>query len=241
MKKADFLNTTWVLIPATGIGDRAGMGYPKQYVKINNKTILDYTIDIFKEAGFKNILVVLDEKDSFFKPEKNIDTCLGGETRYLSVLSGLNYLIQKKINQDHWVFVHDAVRPCLAMQDLHKLIESVLYGNLLETSAAILAKPVSDTLKYSSSREEALIQHTLCRKNIWQALTPQASNLSNLIQAFAQIHHMSEQELDRITDEAYLIEKLGLEVKLIQADFPNPKFTYQQDLDYIHYLLEKKC
>lgn len=240
MIKTDFLNAAWVLIPATGIGARAGMPHPKQYLKINHKYILDYTIRIFKNFGFKNILVILNSEDNYFKSlmhsQANIHTCIGGDTRYLSVHSALKYLSEKNIDKNTWILVHDAVRPCLAEQDLAKLISQVLdYEYNLNIPGGILAKPISDTLKYV---ENNIILNTVCRKTLYQALTPQMFKLKFLEQAYNNIKNLSASEKDNITDEAYLIEKVGFKSLIIESEYPNPKLTYPEDINYIKYLLE---
>ncbi len=242
---ADLLETAWVIIPATGVGVRAGTSYPKQYQKLNNKYILNYTIDIFKDFGFKNILIILNSEDNFFHDQSNIhanlDICTGGETRYLSVYSGLDYLAQKKLNKNTWVLVHDAVRPCLNPKDLIKLISSIINNNIIP--GGILATPVTNTLKYSDQYfDSTIVSTTVSRHNLWEALTPQMFKLGLLEQAYENIKTFSESQKNNITDEAYLIEQLGLNPMIIPADFPNPKFTFPQDLSYINYLLkEQKC
>jgi 2-C-methyl-D-erythritol 4-phosphate cytidylyltransferase len=239
MIKADFLNTAWVVIPATGIGVRAGMHHPKQYLKINDHSILDHTIDIFKQIGFKNILVILNSNDTYFQYPPDIQICIGREARYLSVGESLKYLAKNHINKECWILVHDAVRPCLATQDLKKLISMVLDNNKNNNnfSGGILAKKLSDTLKYA---ENNAILKTISRNNLWQALTPQLFKLGLLEQAYENINNFSESELNLITDEAYLVEKLGLMPLIVEANFPNPKLTTPQDIDYIKFLLEKK-
>lgn len=233
MIKADFLNTAWVVIPATGIGARAGASIPKQYLQINNLSILDHTIHVFKKFGFKNILVILNKKDKIYQPQDNVYTCIGGEERYLSISLGLKFLTQKQIDKNAWVLVHDAVRPCLNQQDLSQLILQVSKSN---TAGGILGKPVADTLK---SCENNIILTSVSRRNLWQALTPQMFRLGILEQAYDNIQNLSELDKKNITDDAYLIEKLGLQPIMIEAQHPNPKLTYPQDIDYIKFLIEK--
>lgn len=236
MIEADFLDTAWVLIPATGIGTRAGMRHPKQYFKVNNRYILNFTIDIFKQSGFKNILVICHKEDTYFQPISAIYTCTGGETRYLSVRAGLEYLNTKQVNKNSWVLVHDAVRPCLSQQDLTKLINKISNVNINAQAGGLLGRPVIDTLKKVESHH---VTQSISRENIWQALTPQMFKFGVLKKAYAHIPNLAESEIAQITDEAYLIEKLGFKPMMVEADFPNPKLTYPEDIDYITFLLEK--
>lgn len=238
MIKADFLNTAWVIIPATGIGARAGMSTPKQYLQINNLSILYHTINIFKQAGFKNILVILNKNDKFYQTQKHVYTCIGGAERYLSISFGLDFLLKKQTDKNTWVLIHDAVRPCLAQQDLFKLIHGVFldYDHKNNLIGGILGKPVADTLKFS---KDNTIFNSVSRNDLWQALTPQMFKLGLLEQAYNNISNLSESDKKNITDDAYLIEKLGLQPSIIEAEYPNPKLTYIQDIDYIKFLLEK--
>ncbi len=237
MIKADILDSAWILIPATGIGVRAGMPHPKQYLKVNNHSILDHTIQTFKQSGFKNIVVILNAEDNYFQSQAGIHTCIGGETRYLSVAAGLKYIKQKASSKNSWVLVHDAVRPCLDRRDLSKLISHILAAEQNNNSiGGILGKPIADTLKYSPNNT---INNTVPRNNLWQALTPQMFKLGTFEQAYENINQLSESEINNITDEAYLIEKLGFKPLIIEADYPNPKLTYPQDIEYIKHLLEK--
>lgn len=238
MIKTDFLDTAWVVIPATGIGARAGMHHPKQYLKIKDRSILDHSIDVFKQVGFKNILIILNSQDSYFQAREDVQICVGAEMRYLSVGEGLKYLAKNQINKDSWILVHDAVRPCLAAEDLKKLILMVLENSKNNNfSGGILAKRLADTLKYAESNKSL---KTISRDNLWQALTPQMFRLSLLQKAYNNIKGFSESEVNLITDEAYLVEKLGGQPYIVEADFPNPKLTTPQDVDYIKFLLEKK-
>lgn len=237
MIKTDFLNTAWVVIPATGIGARVGTSLPKQYLQINNLSILDHTINIFKQAGFKNILVILNKDDKLYQAQDNIHTCHGGEERYLSISLGLKFLIEKQIDKNVWVVIHDAVRPCLTQQDLSKMIHGVLGDNHENNIiGGILGTPVSDTLKFCKNNT---ILNSVSRHSLWQALTPQMFTLGLLEQAYANISNLPESDKMNITDDAYLIEKLGLQPKIIEAEQPNPKLTYLPDIDYIKFLLEK--
>lgn len=139
------------IVPAAGIGGRMESDLPKQYMKIKERTILEYTLEtLLLHPNIIRIIVSLHHKDNYFhqlsiSSNIRIISVIGGKKRINSVLSGL---IEAK--DADWVIVHDAVRPCLSYQDLVKLI-SIIKKN---PDGALLAKPVSDTIKYSNFNQK---------------------------------------------------------------------------------------
>lgn len=224
MNALNILEKAWVVIPAAGIGQRYG-DKPKQYLQVINQTILEHTIEKFYAA--KKIVVALSEKDAFFSTlgcasHPKVQTVIGGATRAQSVTHALVALKDTACGED-WVIVHDAVRPCLATQDLNYLVLSLKDDPV----GGILATPVKDTLKEVSDN----LFKTVSRENLWQAQTPQMFRYELLLKALAQSLN--------VTDEAQAIEILGLKPQVVAAQYPNPKLTYAEDLPYIEWLL--KC
>ena len=91
----------WVVIPAAGVGSRMGAGKPKQYISINNKTILEYTIDCFiHREDIEKIIVAISKEDEYWPTlaisnHDKIMTAPGGVERYQSVLNCLQALSGK--------------------------------------------------------------------------------------------------------------------------------------------------
>ncbi|QCI16083.1 2-C-methyl-D-erythritol 4-phosphate cytidylyltransferase [Buchnera aphidicola] len=210
------------IVPAAGIGSRMQTNVPKQYIKIKNYTILEYTLKtLLLHPNIIRIIVSLHKKDSYFhqlsiSSDFRIISVIGGEKRINSVLSGL--IIETDAD---WVIIHDAVRPCLTYEDLEKLI-SVIKKNPV---GAILGKPVSDTIKYSNSSQKKIL-YTIHRKNLWHAFTPQLFRINLLRNCLKKIvsNNIS------ITDEASALEYYGYHPLLIIGSCRNIKITWPEDL-----------
>jgi 2-C-methyl-D-erythritol 4-phosphate cytidylyltransferase len=216
-----------VVVPAAGIGKRMQADCPKQYLKIAGKTVIEHTLNnLLKHPSINQVIVVLNAQDQTFKQlsiadHPAIKTVLGGKERCDSVLAGLNFLSQ----DEQWVLVHDAARPCLAQTDLTALLQLAELGN----KGGILATPVRDTMKRGQSSKcgsQQIVKHTESRENLWHALTPQFFQLAVLKQALE--YAMDQQAL--ITDEASAVELLGKEVVLIAGKASNIKITQPEDL-----------
>jgi 2-C-methyl-D-erythritol 4-phosphate cytidylyltransferase len=203
---------------------------PKQYISIHNKTIIEHSISVLlNHPNISRVIVVLSPDDQIFSSlpvasDVRVHTCIGGAERADSVLAGLKYLGDK----EDWVLVHDAARPCLTAEDLDKLLD---LANK-ERIGGILAMPVKDTMKRSSS--DKYILHTESRENLWHALTPQFFPRQQLILALetALAEHAS------ITDEASAMEYVGNTVKIVEGKPSNLKVTQPDDLLLAEFYLQ---
>ncbi len=148
----------------------------------------------------------------------------GGEARAYSVFNGL-LAARDEIGEDDWVLVHDAVRPCLALETIERLIETVRS----EPTGGLLALPAVDTMKRGDA--EGYVLQTEAREHLWQAQTPQMFRYRLLLEALRAIGPAAA------TDEAAAIERLGLRPKLVMGDSRNLKVTYPQDLAVAETLL----
>ncbi|QCI25615.1 2-C-methyl-D-erythritol 4-phosphate cytidylyltransferase [Buchnera aphidicola (Sitobion avenae)] len=220
------------IVPAAGIGSRMQKDLPKQYIKIQHRTILEHTLTtLLLHPDIIRIIISLHEKDDYFhklsiSSNLRIISVTGGEKRINSVLSGL--IVAKDAD---WVIVHDAVRPCLSYKDLDNLI-SVIKKNPV---GAVLARPVSDTMKYSDLAQEKIL-YTVHRKNLWHALTPQ------LFQARLLEYCLKKIIKDKIsiTDEASALEYCGYNPLLVKGSCRNIKITWPEDLILANFYL-KDC
>ena len=117
----------WAIIPAAGAGTRMELDKPKQYLKLREKYVLEYSIQLFcKYEKISAVVVVLADADPYWSStglENNdrVITTIGGVERCHSVLNGLHAL-KDTAGPDDWVLVHDAARPCLQSADLDKMI-----------------------------------------------------------------------------------------------------------------------
>ena len=163
----------WAVIPAAGSGRRMGTEAPKQYLKLAGATVLEHSLKPFLDhPRIEGVVVVLAADDSSWETlacagHSAIVRARGGKKRADSVLNGLEALSSRAHAAD-WVLVHDAARPCLAREDLDRLI-----GGLYDDSVGgLLAVPLGDTLKRSDAAAEVVVG-TLARDGLWRAQTPQ--------------------------------------------------------------------
>jgi 2-C-methyl-D-erythritol 4-phosphate cytidylyltransferase len=138
--------------------------------------------------------------------------------------------IAAKHSDDEWVLVHDAARPCLNREALAGLIEHA------ETTGtgAILALPVSDTLKYSDSAGS--IKETVDRQNMWSAQTPQLFKMQELLTSLESALRFGVQP----TDEAQAIERAGFPAALVTGSADNIKITRPEDLAIAEAILKRQ-
>jgi 2-C-methyl-D-erythritol 4-phosphate cytidylyltransferase len=215
----------WVVVPAAGIGTRMESDIPKQYMKIQDKCILEHTLEKFCfYPGVEGVVVALASDDPFWA-ELSISTheklifAAGGVERCHSVLNGLRKL-EDVAEPDDWVMVHDAARPCVRTEDIARLINTVRDNS----NGGLLAVPVRDTMKRADSSN--CVAETVDRSGLWHALTPQMFRLSALT---AAIENALEQEL-LVTDEAQAMEFVNIQPLLIEGHPDNIKVTHPQDL-----------
>lgn len=213
----------FVIIPAAGKGSRMGTSIAKQFIQVGDKPILAYACDKFLAWGkTTQILVGLANQHDFIYPQ--VTTYQGGKERADTVLLGLQAL-QSQANDNDWILVHDAARPLVNIKDLDKLFDNLQNDKV----GGILTEQATSTVKQVTN---GVIDKTLPREQIYLAQTPQMFRFGILLQALEKADSV-------VTDEASAVEQLGLAVKIIKADHPNPKLTYQSDLDYINFHLKR--
>jgi 2-C-methyl-D-erythritol 4-phosphate cytidylyltransferase len=224
----------WFVVPAAGSGRRMGSEKPKQYLQIQHKTILDYTLSrLLAVKQFAGIVLALDADDKeFFQSQyaqhEKIVCVVGGKERADSVLAGLIYLQDKIIDND-WVLVHDAARPCIRPDEIEQLQMQLKDDPV----GGILAVPVADTLKCVEFNS---ILQTVDRSALWQAQTPQMFRYGVLYQSLTR----ALQNQQTITDEASAVELTGLTAKIVQGRSDNIKITRPADLDLAEFILQKQ-
>ncbi|MFC3094277.1 2-C-methyl-D-erythritol 4-phosphate cytidylyltransferase [Alteromonas sediminis] len=219
------------VVPAAGIGTRMQSDIPKQYLTLHGKTILEHTLERLSSHSLVDSVVVAihpDDRLFFNLPisrHVKISTVTGGSERSESVSNALQAL-----PHDSWALVHDAARPCVCQKDITRLIDT---EDLSPTIGAILASPVSDTLKRGS---DGYVSDTVDRSQLWRALTPQFFHAHTLLNAYRQAHlnHLT------VTDEASAMELAGHKVKLINGHAGNIKITHPDDLSLAAFYLQQE-
>lgn len=227
--------SNYAMILAAGGGLRMGANVPKQYLPLLNKPLIFHTIDVLsKHPLIDKIFVLLSPIDTYFNnynwrefEHKLIPLFCGGNTRAETVLNGLNGA-KNIISAEDWVLVHDAVRPCLDLGSVTRLIEGVQNDEV----GGILALPVVDTLKRAGL--DGRIISTQPRDHLWRAQTPQMFRYKLLIDAHLAVDPKT------VTDEAGTIEQLGYTPKLVMGNEHNIKVTYPDDLIVAENNLERR-
>lgn len=220
-----------VIIPCAGHGSRFGSELPKQYHDLAGKTVLDWTLLAFSSVEYITSITVVCSPNDFYIDDYKIRfpnivfANVGGYSRAESVANGLNSL---NADPNDWILVHDAARCCIDPRDISKMIES-LYFDIV---GGILAIPATDTIK-KVNPQTSLVESTIDRTTIYQAQTPQMFRSFILSVAL-------DGNLESITDEASAIERLGYPIRIVKANYPNFKITYQQDMDLAEYVLLKR-
>ena len=223
------------LIPAAGHGSRFGGAVLKQYLPVCGKAVLTHSIRTFQfHPLITGITVILAEDDQLFESEVGslataVETVRGGDTRAQSVRNGLRF-IKENHPDANWVLVHDAARPCLSPDSLDRLLEL----GLQSPDGAILAMPVSDTLKCEGDNGE--IATTVDRFRLWAAQTPQLFPTDRLAKAIDAAH----KEGCELTDESSAMEYIGASPKLVMGSAANIKITHPNDLAIAEVWLQRK-
>jgi 2-C-methyl-D-erythritol 4-phosphate cytidylyltransferase len=219
----------WAVIPAAGAGTRFSSTTLKQYQLIHHKTVLQHSVDALFQLPLAACVIALSDIDNFGKTLKfndSVQFCQGGLERMDSVLSALQHL-QGQAQDEDYVLVHDAARPCLH----HQQIQSILDFCLTKQNAAIVATPIRDTIKKSTV--EQFVAYTVDRQQLWQAQTPQIAKYKVLKDA---LQHAKQHNVV-LTDEASALERLNIAVQLIPGRIDNLKITYPEDLHLAELIL----
>ena len=213
------------LIPAAGQSVRFGGTTYKQYAHLLGKPVIAHSIDaVRRHEAIAAVTVALAPDDGIFdeliRPVyPDVRTVMGGDCRARTVLNGLQG-IRASDPECSWVLVHDAARPCLAASLLGSLVDA----GLASKDGAILAVPVSDTLK--TEEEGHRIGRTLDRTGLWAAQTPQIFPLLTLLKNLSA----AMQSGTPPTDEAQAMEHAGLHPLLVCGSSSNIKITRPDDL-----------
>lgn len=217
--------TFHAIIVAGGSGSRSGG--KKQWMTLGGKPVLDWSVEAFAQAGAGHIVVVVPTED-FDAARARYSTMAkvvaGGSVRAASVGNGLDALIAIADLNDI-VMIHDAARPLLKPHHI-----KVLHDKLQTVDAAILALPVTDSLKRG---DDGLIIDAPSRDNLWRAQTPQAFRLGDIAEAY------STWTAGLATDEATVAAAAGINVALVEGDPHLHKLTYPSDFALLEAFIQQ--
>ncbi len=216
----------WAIIPAAGSGQRMQTETPKQYLRFQDKSVLEHCLDrLLSHPEIDGAVIVLDDADMHWEPleyqsEKPVFTATGGSQRLNSVYSGLT-MLQYRFGNEALALVHDAARPLVSHADLSAVINAARDNQ----AGAILAVPVADTLK----RQDKImnIEATVARDFLWRAMTPQVFHMQPLLNALKN----AIDQKSSITDDAHAVEMMGYAPRIVAGDPLNLKITNPGDLE----------
>jgi 2-C-methyl-D-erythritol 4-phosphate cytidylyltransferase len=223
------------LIVSAGQGKRMGGRISKQYLEVAGRPLLAYTLEKFQAHPLiEDIVVVTREEERAYCRQEIIEKyrftkvskiVSGGKERQDSVYRGLLALPE----DTEWVAVHDGVRPLVSLEVITRVVEAAL-----TKGAAIVGVPAKDTIKVVTS--EQMVLETPPRQTLWHIQTPQVFKKELLVRAYEEALASSWAG----TDDASLVERLGVPIFVVQGEYDNLKITTPEDLVYFKEMLELK-
>lgn len=223
------------VIVSAGKGLRFGEGPKKQFLSLAGRPVLAYSLDPFEASPLiRSVVVVVQSED--------IDYCLGeivrkegfrkvthvvsgGATRQQSVRSG----IEAAPEDGDILLIHDGVRPFTTTEMIEASVRAAQ-----QYEAVIFGVPVKDTVKEVEAHQTVV--RTLERASLYQIQTPQAFRAGLIREA----HRMAASEGFVGTDDASLVERMGIKVRILLGSYENMKLTTPEDLEFARFILERR-
>lgn len=213
------------VVLAAGKGSRMNSDIPKQYMKLNGKEVIYYSLKAFQDSPVDNIVLVVGKQDIDFCREEIVekygfdkikDIVEGGSERYWSVRNGLT--VSKGTD---YVLIHDSARPCINDKMILSLMDEVIISG-----ACTVGVPAKDTIKVVDENNFGI--KTPDRNTLWQVQTPQGFSYNELLTAYDE---MEKNNAGNITDDTMIVERyLDKKSKLILGDYRNIKITTPEDI-----------
>ena len=225
----------WAVVPAAGVGKRMQADRPKQYLEIDGRPLIEYAItQLMANPHIEGVVVAISADDEYWPAleialDKPLWVVEGGVERCHSVLNALQELATRA-NEEDWVLVHDAARPCVRAEDITHLITQLMNDDI----GGLLAVPVRDTMKRAGTNQRVIATEE--RKGLWHALTPQMFR-------FGKLRHALEQAIEDeslVTDEASAMELAEYEPLLVEGHADNIKVTRPEDLALAAFYLQQQ-
>ena len=213
------------IVVGAGSGTRLGGNRPKQFLELGGVPIIIHALRQFERClAINEIIAVLPAGETAgfssqaqeFGLQKLSRVVAGGKTRAQSVQCGLAVISEAEI-----VAVHDGVRPFVTTEEVGRVVEAAK-----ARGAAVLVAPVTDTIK---EVEGGRIVGTAPRDKLRRALTPQCFHLEILRRAYEALDELEAAGVE-VTDESFLVERLGVEIVAVEGSARNIKITREEDL-----------
>ena len=213
------------IVLAAGSGKRMNSQVHKQYLIIQDRPVLYYSLKEFQDSAVDEIVLVVGKGEEKFCRKEIVDKygiskvkaiVEGGKERYHSVFEGL-----KQTSDADYVLIHDGARPFVNQDIIRRCMQEVQ-----KYQACVVGMPVKDTIKIAD--EGGYAKQTPDRKNVWMIQTPQTFSYALIYEAYEE---MLKTEDAAITDDAMVLERTkGKKSKLIEGSYRNIKITTPEDL-----------
>ena len=214
------------IVLAAGQGRRMGTKIQKQYLLLNGKPVLYYSLNVFQKSEvIDEICIVTGAGDEDYCKREIVERygitkvsqiIAGGAERYLSVWNALQV-----IGEDGYVFIHDGARPFVDEEMLYRV-----YNQVVCHRACVVGMPVKDTIKISD--ENGFVKETPDRSRVWMVQTPQVFDMALVKRAYALLIEKNE---TNVTDDAMVVEQMmKIPVKFVEGSYKNIKITTPVDL-----------
>ena len=223
------------IIPASGTGVRMGQRIAKPYLLMDSIPILVHTLRVFEESPLIDAIILVvrnndktNVHDDIILPfgfTKVTNIVSGGEMRQDSIRNALPFLADNHC----LVVVHDGVRPLVEHHILEQVIEAAQ-----RTGAAIVGVPVKDTCKTIDTN--FFVQKTINRHGLYQIQTPQVFKKEILLAAYQEAYQNGFYG----TDDASLVEQMGLPIKVVTGSYENIKITTPDDLYRAEFIVRER-
>jgi 2-C-methyl-D-erythritol 4-phosphate cytidylyltransferase len=224
----------FAIIPAAGSGSRIGGKVKKQFLPLKGKPIIIHTLQRFEHCSdVDEIVLAVPESDiveieallSKYRIHKVSKAIVGGKKRQDSVFSALQRITA---NDSDIILVHDAVRPFIESRKISQVVKACK-----EFDAAVVAVQPKDTIRRSAGG--GFFDQTVDRTALWLVQTPQAFKAKLLLRAFEKAY----KDKFYSTDEAGLVERLGIKARIVEGSYDNIKITTLEDLELGSLILDR--
>lgn len=212
------------IVLAAGSGSRMHSDTKKQFIEINGKPVVWYSLNAFENSRVDEIILVVPEGEREHAQAEFVDeygfkkvamVITGGAHRYDSVYHGLEH------TTGDYVLIHDAARPMITNEIIERCIDGAM-----EYKACVAGVPVKDTIKEVDEAKNVI--NTPNRDTLYITQTPQAFEYDLVHESYIKLFSSGDQN---VTDDAMVVEQFGKQkVKFVEGSYENIKITTPEDL-----------
>ena len=207
------------IVAAAGSGDRLGAKQPKSLVKLGGKTLIEHSVELLRPFAAQVIVVApsthLDKVEKLFAKDDSVEVVAGGSSRSISVRNAISVL-DKDID---CVLIHDAARALTPVDVVERVIAELKRG----AEGVVPTLPLADTVKEVLGEK---VVRTVDRTSLQRAQTPQGFKTKTIVDA----HAAAKRDGVEGTDDASLVERIGIKINTVVGDERALKITTPFDL-----------